>query len=157
EEGAAGALAGAAATVQDWLQQALGAEEHWESGEPVPSNPSEKGARSPQREHHPTTMAATDDRGAPGAGQGADAQGPAAGGAGRAGARREGGGPGPGAGTTPAPPLYAGPRGGPDDELAAGRDRFELGIAARVRTRQGGDMGSWTDAPPADSDRHPAL
>src|SRR5262249_46969206 len=98
EEGAAGALAGAAATVQDWLQQALGAEEHWESGEPVPSNPSEKGARSPQREHHPTTMAATDDRGATGAGQGTDAQAPAAERAGGAGSQQEGGGPGAGAG-----------------------------------------------------------
>jgi hypothetical protein len=157
EEGAAGALAGAAATVQDWLQQALDAEEHWESGEPVPSNPSEKSARSPQREHHPTTMAATDDRGATGAGQRTDAQAPAAERAGGAGSQQEGGGPGAGAGTDTDPSLYGEPRGGSDDEPIAGRDRFELGIAARVRTRHGADMGSWTDAPPADGDRHPVL
>jgi hypothetical protein len=156
-EESAGALAGAAAMVQDWLQQALGAEEHWESGEPVPSNSSENGARSPQREPHPTTMAAADDRPAGGAGRPGDTQAPEAQRAGGTGTEQGAGGPGAGAGTDTDPSLYGEPRAGSDDEPVAGHDRFELGIAARVRTRHGADMGSWTDAPPADSDRHPIL
>ena len=64
-----------------------------------------------------------------------------------------GGGPGEGAGTDTDPTLY----GKPDDEPVTGRDRFELGIAARVRTRRGSDMGSWSEAPAADGDRHPVL
>jgi hypothetical protein len=153
DEGTAGALAGASATLQDWLQQALGAEEHWESGEPVPANASRHGEQSPPREHHPTAMAAADDRAATGAGRPIDAQAPAAQRTGGTGTEPGAGGPGAGAGTDSDPALY----GQPDEEPVAGRDRFELGIAARVRTRHGTDMGSWTEAPAADGDRHPVL
>jgi hypothetical protein len=154
----ASALAGASATLQDWLQQALGAEERWEAGEPVPANPEanpgQKGAHGPQAEHHPATTAAADDRASPsGERKPADETGPAAYPAGGSATEPGGGGPGAGAGTDSDPTLY----GEPDREPVTGRDRFELGIAARVRTRRGTDMGTWSDAPAADGDRHPVL
>jgi hypothetical protein len=154
DDEAGGALAGASATLQDWLQQALGAEERWEAGEPVPTNPDQKGAHGPQAEHRPATTAAVDDRASPtGERKPAEETGPAARASGESATEPRGGGPGAGAGTDSDPTLY----GEPDREPVTGRDRFELGIAARVRTRRGADMGTWSDAPTADGDRHPVL
>src|SRR5262249_2696176 len=132
QEGAGGALAEAAATVQACLPQALDAGEHWESGEPVPSTSSEKGARSPQREHHPTTMAAADDRAPTGAGRPTDAQAPAAQRAGGTGSEQAAGGPGAGAGTDTDPSLYGEPRGGAPPPPIPGPAPFALGVRPRT-------------------------
>src|SRR5262249_18381474 len=59
----------------------------------------------------------------------------------------------PGAGNDTDPSLY----GKPDDDLPASGDRFELAIAARVRTRPGTAGGQWANAPDADPGRRPAL
>jgi len=151
---AGGAIARASASLQDWLQQALGAEERWEAGEPVPANRDQPGAHDRQAEHHPTTTPAADDRASPGGeGKPADETGSASRPAGANATEPGSGGPGAGAGTGSDPALY----GEPDREPVTGRDRFELGIAARVRTRSGSDMGSWSEAPAADADRHPIL
>src|SRR5262249_9668592 len=75
--GKAGPRGAPAATLQDWLQEVLGAEEHWESGEPVPSNPRADGARAPEQAHHPAATATADDRAAAGAGEPTDASGAA--------------------------------------------------------------------------------
>ena len=154
--GAAGPLAGASTALQSlqtWLQQTLGAEESWEAGEPVPSNPAANGQHAAPREHHAATTAAVDDHAATGAGTPTDAPGATPRHAGATSTEPGGGGPGEGAGTDTDSTLY----GQPDDEPVTGRDRFELGIAARVRTRRGSDTGSWSDAPAADGDRHPVL
>jgi hypothetical protein len=156
DAGAPGPLADASAALQSlqgWLQQTLGAEESWEAGEPVPSNPGNDGPRGAPRERHSATTAAVDDHAATGAGTPTDAPGPTPQRAGGTSTEPGGGGPGAGAGSDTDPTLY----GKPDDEPVTGRDRFELGIAARVRTRHGSDMGAWSDAPPADGDRHPVL
>jgi hypothetical protein len=154
--GAAGPLAGASTalrSLQTWLQQTLDAEESWDAGEPVPSNPAANGQHAASREHHAATTAAVDDHAATGAGTPTDAPGATPRHAGGTSTEPGGGGPGEGAGTDTDSTLY----GKPDDEPVTGRDRFELGIAARVRTRRGSDTGSWSDAPAADGDRHPVL
>jgi len=154
--GAPGPLAGASTalrSLQSWLQQTLGAEETWEAGEPVPSNPAENGQHAASRERHAATTAAIDDHPGAGAGTPTDAPGPTPHHAGGTSTEPGGGGPGAGAGTDTDSTLY----GQPDDEPVTGRDRFELGIAARVHTRRGSDTGAWSDAPAADGDRHPVL
>src|SRR5262249_50376828 len=147
-EDAGGALAEAAATGQDWLHEALDAEEHWESGEPVPSTSSEKGARSPQREHHPTTMAAVDDRAPTGAGRPTDAQAPAVQRAGGTGSEQAAGGPGAGAGTDTDPSLYGEPRGGADHEALPRRGRLQPRVAPPRRPPPRAGTGPRADAPP---------
>jgi hypothetical protein len=156
DAGAAGPFAGASTALQalqSWLQQTLGADESWEAGEPVPSNSERTRPRADPHERRSATTAAVDDRAATGAGTPTDAPGPTSQRGGGTGAEPGGGGPGAGAGTDTDPTIY----GQTDDEPVTGRDRFELGIAARVRTRRGSDTGAWSDAPPADGDRHPVL
>lgn len=65
----------------------------------------------------------------------------------------DGSGDAPNAGAGTDPRLFA--NAAPDD--AAPRDRFELAIAARVRTRHAGPGAPDGDAPAAEPDRHPTL
>jgi hypothetical protein len=149
----AGGLAGVPASLQDWLQQALGAEEHWESGEPVPSGDTGNVPHAIPQQRRSAAAPVADQGAAGGEGQPADAPRPASQRGGGEGTEPGTGGGGAGAGTDTDPSLF----GEPNDEPPPRGDRFELAIAARVRARRGGAMTEWTDAPAPDSDRHPVL
>jgi len=153
EENEPGTLADASEKLQDWLQQALGVEERWEAGEPVPSGTRQDGARAPRPQKRPAGTPVTDDGAMTGEGKPIDAQGPASRHAGEDAGEPGPGGAGSGAGADADPTLF----GEPHDEGAAGGDRFELAIAARVHARQGTAPTPWTDSPAVDRDRHPAL
>src|SRR5262249_8741580 len=73
----AGGRAGVPPTLQDWLQQALGAEEHWESGEPVPSGDTRNVPHATPQQRRPAAAPIADQGAATGEGQLADAPGPA--------------------------------------------------------------------------------
>jgi hypothetical protein len=150
-----GGLANLSGSLQEWLQNALGAEEHWEAGDERPL-PTQAGSRTRPEGRTPASRPAADPDAPTGAGRAADGDGAASrqANADQAGAEESGGGGGgAGAGTSTDPTLY----GAPGDEVPAGADRFELAIAARVRTRRGGAMSPWTTAPDGDEDRHPVL
>jgi len=143
------------ATLQDWLQEALGADERWETGgEMPPSDSSQDATRRVRHDREPKARPVADARGATGGSQAPDADGPATPrpGEGDEQARSEGA-AAPGAGSDTDPSLY----GKPDDDLPASGDRFELAIAARVRTRPGTAGGQWANAPDAEPGRRPAL
>src|SRR5262249_25861335 len=137
----AGGLAGVPASLQDWLQQALGAEEHWESGEPVPSGDTRNVPHATPQQRRPPAAPIADQGAATGEGQLADAPGPASQRAGGEGTEPGTGGGGAGAGTDTDPSLFGEPN---NDEPPPHADRFELAIAARVRARRGGAMTEWT-------------
>ena len=150
-----GGLANLSESLQDWLQSALGVEERWEAGHDQPLPP-QGGSRSRRDARTPASRPAADTDASTGKERAADGDGPASrpSGADPAGAPESGGGGGgAGAGTETDPALF----GAPGDEVPAGADRFELAIAARVRTRRGGAMSPWTTAPEGDDDRHPVL
>src|SRR5262249_25818960 len=133
------------ANLQDWLQEALGTDERWETGgEMPPSDSSQDATRRVRNDREPKARPVADARGAPGRSQARDADGPATPrpGEGDQQARSEGA-AAPGAGSDTDPSLY----GKPEDDLAASSDRFELAIAARVRTRPGTAGGQWANAP----------
>ncbi len=154
EPGVPDAVADASTALQDWLQHALGVEERWEAGDQIPDTrePDSRHAASKRRSD---TRPVDGDGEAPGTGEPRDADGRTARSAGsdRPGAEERGGGGGAGAGSDTDPTLYGEAR----DEPAPGADRFELAIAARVRTRRGAAMDRWTAAPGPDADRQPAL
>ena len=155
DDDAPGALADASDAVQNWLRDALGIADDWDAGTeegradaPVAAAPHAGG--EPPRGARPG--AAADPHGAggtPARDSDGDAVRPAAD---TSGARQPGGG-GTGAGDGSDDALY----GEPQDDDGAGADRFELAIAARVRTRRGSAMSPWTTAPGAEADRNPAL
>jgi hypothetical protein len=143
------------ATLQDWLQEALGADERWETGGEVPPSGSRQdGTRGPRQDREPKARPVADARGPKGGSEVPGADGPATPrpGDGNDQTRNEGA-AAPGAGTDTDPSLY----GKPDDDIPAGGDRFELAIAARVRTRPGTAGGQWAAAPGAEAGRPPAL
>lgn len=154
ESGGRGGFADASAALQDWLQQALGVEERWEAGERLPPSQRQDASQTPSRQRRPAARPEAGDGTAVGDGEERDADGDASA---RAGADRpdagEPGGGGGGAGSDSDPTLYGTPR----DDPVAGGDRFELAVAARVRTRRGAAMDPWTTAPGADADRRPVL
>src|SRR5262249_15886990 len=146
------------ATLQEWLQDTLGADEHWQTddGEVPPSGSrqdttgSARQNRDPSRDPMARPVAAGRaghrGRGGPGA------RGPARP---RPGNGDDGtsdhDGAAPGAGSETDPTLY----GDPHDDVTTHGDRFELAIAARVRTRPGSAEARWTDTPGADPSRRP--
>ena len=142
--------------MQEWLQDTLGADEHWQTddGEIPPSGARQDNARTARQNRDAMARPVTDGRAANGGREVPGADGPAT--------PRPGsgddttpdhGGAAPGAGSDTDPTLY----GDPHDDLTAHGDRFELAIAARVRTRPGSAEARWTDTPGADASRHPAL
>jgi len=144
------------ATLQEWLQDTLGADEHWQTddGEAPPSGSRQDTTGSVRQDRDPKARPVADARAANGGREVPGADGPAT--------PRPGsgddttpdhGGAAPGAGSDTDPTLY----GDPHDDLTAHGDRFELAIAARVRTRPGSAEAHWTDAPGADPSRRPAL
>jgi hypothetical protein len=143
-------------TFQEWLQDTLGADEHWhtDDGDVPPSGSRQDTARGARQDHDPKGRPVADARGANGGREVPGADGPAAP---RPGNGDDGtpdhGGAAAGAGSDTDPTLY----GDPHDDLAAHSDRFELAIAARVRTRPGSAEAHWTDTPGADPSRRPAL
>jgi hypothetical protein len=145
----------ALSTLQDWLQGALGADERWEAGEEIPPSGSRQDAtRGPSPNRDPKGRPIADGHDTDGGRGAAGADGPAAP---RPGAGDDGA-PGPGvpaagAGSDTDPALY----GEPGDDGTAGGDRFELAIAARVRTRLGAAEARWANAPGPDPSRHPTL
>jgi len=155
EPGIATTLADASSALQDWLEHTLGVDDHWESGEPMPASEQQHARRSAQ-DGVPNVRPPTGDgeakdgddaRGADGeASRRADGDPPAT-------QTPGGGGGGAGAGSDTDPSLYGEAHDGPG---RAG-DRFELAIAARVRTRRGAAMDRWTTAPDPEADRQPAL
>ncbi len=151
-------FADATASLQDWLQHALGVEEPWEGGDQAPPAGPGEATREPQRAARRGSQRAAG--AADASGEGAAGERPAgeSAGEGRPGDAENdpgggGSGEGAGAGSETDPALYGAPR----DGAAAGPDRFELAIAARVRTRRGTPMNPWTTAPGRDADRRPAL
>jgi hypothetical protein len=155
EPGMAGALADVSAALQDWLERALGVDERWEPGERLPES-RRQDIRRAARERQPGARPMTGTGDATGDAEARGADGNASR---RAGSDRSpteapgGGGGGAGAGSDTDPALY----GAPHDEPGAGGDRFEVAIAARVRTRRGAAMEPWTTAPDPDADRKPVL
>ena len=155
---APGALADASDAVQNWLRDALGIADDWEAGTeeghadaPVAARPTR--AREPPRGARPGPRPIrTEPAGTPARDTDGDAVRAAAD---TSGARQPGGG-GTGAGDGSDAQLYGEPQDDDGDD-GAGADRFELAIAARVRTRRGSAMSPWTTAPGADADRNPAL
>ncbi len=148
-------LADLSASLQDWLQAALGAEERWEAGDERPPSIGQESTTGAGHQRTPAARAAADAGTVTGDGAQTDADGAASRRAGEAGAKADesGGGGGAGAGSETDPVLY----GTPDDDPGTGADRFELAIAARVRTRRGAAMSPWTTAPGAEGDRRPLL
>jgi hypothetical protein len=151
-----GDLADASGALQDWLREALGVEERWEAGEPVPESaraarPARAG-RTISGDSRPAARPVAGGHDVPGRSEAGEADGAAARKAGsEAGAPGGEGGTGAGGDTDPA--LYGAPR----DPGGASSDRFELAIAARVRTSRGAAMSPWTRAPEAGGDRRPVL
>jgi hypothetical protein len=153
--GMAAALADASSALQDWLEHTLGVDDHWEPGEPMPAS-EQQDARQAARDGVPHLRPPTgggdakdgdDTRAADGeASRRADGDRPAT-------ETPGGGGGGAGAGSDTDPSLYGDAHDGP----ARAGDRFELAIAARVRTRRGAAMDQWTTAPDPEADRQPAL
>jgi hypothetical protein len=149
-------LADASAAFQDWLQRTLGVEERWETSEQVPASRRQDASPPSRRERGAAARPVAGDGAPMGGSEEQDADGAAShrpsadhADAGEPG----GGGAGAGAGSDTDPALY----GAPHDEPVAGGDRFELAIAARVRTRRGAAMEPWTTAPEPDGDRRPVL
>jgi hypothetical protein len=148
------------ATWQEWLQDTLGAHEHWQTddGEVPPSGSRQDTTRNalqnrdPNRD--PSARPVADGRAANAGRELPGADGPATP---RPGDGDDGtpdhGGAAPGAGSETDPNLY----GDPHDDVTAHGDRFELAIAARVRMRPGSAEAHWTDTPGADPSRRPAL
>ena len=156
------ALADLSDRLQDWVQEALWGEAGWEPGEAPEGEeePGEEAGGGERRRGRPERRAGV------GAGSGdtpgrdgvpADERAASA----RAqmgtippdGGTPGGGDGGSGAGTGSDPRLYGAARA---DEPGGG-SRFELAIAARVRTRPGGALDPAGGAPPAEPDRNPAL
>ena len=156
EPGLPAELADASAAFQDWLRRTLGVEERWEAGERVPTSRVQEASRPGERERPAAARPVASDGTAMGESEERAADGSAARrpGADRANAGDPGGGDaGGGAGSDTDPTLY----GASHDEPIVGGDRFELAIAARVRTRRGAAMEPWTTAPDAEGDRRPVL
>jgi hypothetical protein len=156
ELGLPGGLADASGALQDWLREALGVEERWEAGEPVPESASAArsapaGSTTPG-DSPPAARPVAGGHDAPGPGDAGEADGAATRHAGSE-VGEPGGGGGTGAGGNTDPALY----GAPHDSRGASGDRFELAIAARVRTNRGAAMSPWTRAPDAEGDRRPML
>jgi len=148
------------ATLQEWLQDTLGAEEHWQTddGEVPPSGSRQDTTRSarqnPDPRRDPMSRPVADGRAANGGRELPGADGPATPRPGNGDDRTsDQGGAAPGAGSDTDPNLY----GDPHDDVTAHGDRFELAIAARVRTRPGSAEARWTDTPGADPSRRPTL
>ncbi len=140
--------------LQAWLQRELlgDAAPSWEDGDASLASADRRSTADHARR---TTRDATGATDAPAPGPSADAADdgtPRAVHPGR-GDATDGSGDAPGAGGGTDPRLLG-------DAAADGvvvRDRFELAIAARVRTRQGGPGAPHGDAPVAEPDRHPTL
>jgi len=144
------------ATLQEWLQDTLGADEHWQTdeGEVPPSGFRQDTAPVGRQNRDPTARPVADGRAANGGREVPGADGPATP---RPGNGNDGtsdhGVAAPGSGSDTDPTLY----GDPHDDVSAHGDRFELAIAARVRTRPGSAEARWTDTPGADPSRRPTL
>lgn len=143
-------------TLQEWLQDTLGADEHWQTddGAVPPSGFRQGTTPTARQDRDPRARPVADARAANGGREIPGADGPATP---RPGTGDDGtpdhGGAAPGAGSGTDPTLY----GDPHDDVAAHGDRFELAIAARVRTRPGSAEARWTDTPGADPSRRPTL
>lgn len=153
---AAGPVGDLSASLQDWLQQALGVEERWEPGDQTPpaNGTGATDLRRARRGRGPAARPVADEDATGGAGEESGADGAAARRAdGDGGGQPRGGGGGAGAGTETDPTLY----GAPQVDVHTAPDRFELAIAARVRTRRGANMTPWTTAPGAEGGRPTTL
>ncbi len=159
EPGDPGSLDGLSASLQDWLTDRLGVED-WEHGDAPPDLPPGGVRRTRAADARQSRFG---DTAAPGdtktseeatsdEATDVDARPTTADATSDTEARIPGDG-GAGAGTGTDPELFGTPR----DDGTAVRDRFELAIAARVRTQPGTPRDPWSTAPTAEPDRRPTL
>ncbi|HEV7735256.1 MAG TPA: hypothetical protein VGR62_24000 [Candidatus Binatia bacterium] len=148
---ASGDAASMPGALQGWLQRAIAGEQAWETGGDSLAGrdhtAAQSGAKAPAASDDGPDLAADAAAGDPSDPTDDDTQ------RARAEATNDGNGAAPGAGDGTDPRLF-----GPTAVAGDGvRDHFELAIAARVRTRQGGADTPQGDVPAAEPDRHPSL